>query len=325
MNHDALISVIVPVYKVEKYLNACVESIVNQIYRNLEIILVDDGSPDNCPSMCDAWAKRDSRIRVIHKENGGLSDARNAGMAAAKGSFIGFVDSDDIIPPEMYQVLFSLLEQDDSDIAACGIKQFGNKGASLHTMTSSGKYCFTTEEALHELILERHLKQPVCYKLYRRATIINIPFPVGKYHEDVFWSYQATGAARRVSVVDSPYYLYRQHTESIMGSPYSISRLDSLDALASQVTYMYKYFPNLAPLAISTFSGCCMYHFQKLCLYSQLDPDRQHRQWILRLMRKSASVSAVKSMSLKERIRFTLFNRFPYLFCTCRNKLNRGI
>lgn len=126
-----MISVIVPVYKVEKYLDQCVASIVSQSFSDLEIILVDDGSPDNCPAMCDAWAKRDSRIRVIHKENGGLSDARNAGMAAAKGSFIGFVDSDDIIPPEMYQVLFSLLKQDDSDIAACGIKQFGDKGASL--------------------------------------------------------------------------------------------------------------------------------------------------------------------------------------------------
>lgn len=325
MNHDTLISVIVPVYKVEKYLNDCVKSIVNQTYRNLEIILVDDGSPDNCPSICDDWAKRDSRIRVIHKENGGPSDARNVGMATAAGSFIGFVDSDDVIPPEMYQVLFSLMVEEDSDITACGIKQFGDKSSLPPIMTSSGKYSFTTEEALHELILERHLKQPVWYKLYRRTTIINIPFPVGKYHEDAFWSYQAIGAAHRVSVVDFPYYLYRQHTGSIMGSPYSISRLDSLDALASQVTYMYEYFPNLAPLAISTFTGCCLYHFQKLCLYHQIDPDRQYRQWILGLMRKNMSVSAVKSMSLKGRVRFFLFNRFPYLFCTCRNKLKRGI
>lgn len=320
-----MISVIVPVYKVEKYLDQCVASIVSQSFSDLEIILVDDGSPDNCPAMCDNWAKRDSRIRVIHKENGGLSDARNAGVTAAKGSFIGFVDSDDITPPDMYQVLFSLMEQDDSDIAACGIKQFWDKNTPPHRMTSSGKYSFTTEEALHELILERHLKQPVWYKLYRRTTIINIPFPVGKYHEDVFWSYQAIGAARRVSVVDFPCYLYRQHPNSIMGSPYSLSHLDSLDALDAQVTYMQKHFPNLVPLAVSTFVGCCMYHFQKLCLYPRLDPDRQHRQWILDLMRKNTAVSSFKNMSAKERFRFTLFNRFPYLFCTCRNKLKRGI
>ena len=320
-----MISVIVPVYKVEAYLDQCVQSIVSQTYTDLEIILVDDGSPDRCPAMCDAWAERDSRIKVIHKENGGPSDARNAGMAAAKGSFIGFVDSDDIISPDMYQVLLSLMEQDDSDIAACGIKQFGEENIPPHRITPSGKYSFNTEDALRELIREQHLKQPVWYKLYRRTTIINIPFPVGKYHEDAFWSYQAIGAARRVSVVDFPYYLYRQRPNSIMGSPYSLSHLDSLDALDAQVTYMQKHFPNLVPSAISTFVGCCMYHFQKLCLYPQLDPDRHHRQWILDLVHKNIAISSFKNMSSKERFRFTLFNRFPYLFCTCRNKLKRGI
>ena len=100
-----LISVIVPVYKVEPYLDKCVRSIVDQTYQNLEIILVDDGSPDRCGEICDAWAAKDSRIRVIHKENGGLSDARNAGMAVATGKYMGFVDSDDYIAPDMYRLL----------------------------------------------------------------------------------------------------------------------------------------------------------------------------------------------------------------------------
>ena len=111
-----MISVIVPIYKVEAYLDRCVQSIVNQTYRNLEIILVDDGSPDNCGAMCDTWAKKDERIKVIHKQNGGLSDARNAGMASANGAYIGFIDSDDYIAPEMYQLLMErmadLLKQD---------------------------------------------------------------------------------------------------------------------------------------------------------------------------------------------------------------------
>ena len=106
MRTEELISVIVPVYKVEKYLNKCVQSIIQQTYTNLEIILVDDGSPDNCPQMCDEWAKKDSRIVVIHKKNGGLSDARNAGIAVAKGKYIGFVDSDDYIESTMYEDLY---------------------------------------------------------------------------------------------------------------------------------------------------------------------------------------------------------------------------
>ena len=105
MEKRPLISVIVPVYKVEQYLDRCVQSIVDQTWKNLEIILVDDGSPDGCARMCDEWARRDARIRVIHKENGGLSDARNAGMAAATGESIGFVDGDDWIEPDMYRLL----------------------------------------------------------------------------------------------------------------------------------------------------------------------------------------------------------------------------
>ena len=118
----AKISVIVPVYKVEPYLDKCVSSIVNQTHKNLEIILVDDGSPDNCPAMCDAWAEKDSRIRVMHKTNGGLSDARNAGMAVATGELMAFVDSDDWIVPDMYEYLYQRLTEDNSDIAACGVQ-----------------------------------------------------------------------------------------------------------------------------------------------------------------------------------------------------------
>ena len=117
MNNNPKISVIVPVYKVEKYLDKCVESIVNQTYKNLEIILVDDGSPDNCPAMCDEWAEKDERIRVIHKENGGLADARNAGMDIATGDYIGFVDSDDWIEPNMYEVLLKNALKYDADIS----------------------------------------------------------------------------------------------------------------------------------------------------------------------------------------------------------------
>ena len=116
----AKVSIVVPVYKVEPYLDKCISSIVNQTYTNLEIILVDDGSPDQCPQMCDAWAEKDARIRVIHKENGGLPDARNAGMAVATGEYIAFVDSDDWIAPDLYTHLYRRLTEDHSDISARG-------------------------------------------------------------------------------------------------------------------------------------------------------------------------------------------------------------
>ena len=201
-----LLSIIIPVYNVEKYLNRCVQSIVDQTYKNLEIILVDDGSPDNCPAMCDAWAKRDCRIKVIHKKNGGLSDARNAGMAIANGELMGFVDSDDWISPEMYQLLYERLEADNSDISACGVEMVWEDGTPSRMLTKSGCCVLDREEAMQAIIEESWLKQPVWYKMYKTEQIRDISFPVGKYHEDVFWSYQAVARARRVSVVDTPCY-----------------------------------------------------------------------------------------------------------------------
>ena len=123
-----LISVVVPVYKVEKYLDECVQSIVNQTHRNLEIILVDDGSPDRCPQLCDEWAEKDSRIRVIHQKNGGLSAARNAGLDVAKGDYIGFVDSDDYIAPDMYEQLLIPLLKENKKTSCCLISRVFDNG-----------------------------------------------------------------------------------------------------------------------------------------------------------------------------------------------------
>lgn len=119
MKNERLISVIVPVYKVENYLNQCLESIVKQTYSNLEILLVDDGSPDRCPEICDEWARREKRVRAIHKRNGGLSDARNAGLALAQGELVMFVDSDDWIAPEMAEKMLEAMEREEADMVIC--------------------------------------------------------------------------------------------------------------------------------------------------------------------------------------------------------------
>ena len=145
----AKISVIVPVYKVEAYLDKCISSIANQTYRNLEIILVDDGSPDNCPAMCDTWAEKDSRIRVIHKTNGGLSDARNAGMAIATGELMTFVDSDDWIAPDMCEHLYQRLAGDNSDIATCGVQMVWEDKTPSRTLTRESSCVLNQEEAMY--------------------------------------------------------------------------------------------------------------------------------------------------------------------------------
>lgn len=266
---DPKISVIVPVYKVEAYLDKCISSIVNQTYQNLEIILVDDGSPDNCPAMCDAWAERDSRIKVIHKPNGGLSDARNAGMTIATGELIGFVDSDDWISPDMYRILYESMMTSGSDIAACGVQMVWEDGSPDQPLTKPGCCVLDTEEAMRALIEESWLKQPVWYKLYKTELVKNIPFPVGKYHEDVFWSYQAIGKAQKVSVIDTVGYYYLQRGASIMGAGYSLKRLDALEARVQRLEYLQENFPALLPIERKNLLFFCFYSMQAAMRYLQ--------------------------------------------------------
>ena len=267
-SNKELISVIVPVYEVEPFLDHCVQSIVDQTYKNLEIILVDDGSPDNCPVICDAWAEKDSRIKVIHKENGGLSDARNWGLQAATGELISFVDSDDRIGPEFYERLAKALEEDNSDIAACTVEMVWEDNiASNQILTIQTNRVLTRNEAQKALLEETLLKQPVWYKLYRRKTIQDIIFEVGKYHEDVYWSYQIVGNARRVSVIDYIGYYYFQRPGSIMGEEYSLRRLDAIDAYERRYRYLAEFFPNLEREARLLIIESCIYHGQMVLKY----------------------------------------------------------
>lgn len=256
------ISVIVPVYKVEHYLDRCVQSIVDQTYTNLEIILVDDGSPDRCPQICDAWAEKDSRVRVIHQKNGGLSDARNAGMAIATGERMGFVDSDDWIAPDMYRHLYDLLDADGSDIAACGVEMVWEDETPSRMLTKPGCCLLDQEQAMRAIIEESWLKQPVWYKLYKTALIRDIPFPVGKYHEDVFWSYQAVARAQKVSVSDKIGYYYFQRSSSIMGEKYSLKRLDAVEAKRQRLNYLREIHSKLVPAAQNDLLFTLLYHGQ---------------------------------------------------------------
>lgn len=258
----AKVSIIVPVYKVEPYLDKCISSIVNQTYTNLEIILVDDGSPDQCPQMCDAWAEKDARIRVIHKENGGLSDARNAGMAVATGEYIAFVDSDDWIAPDLYTHLYRRLTEDHSDISACGVQMVWEDGTPPRILTRMGNHVLSKEEAMQAIIEESWLKQPVWYKLYKTNLIKDILFPVGKYHEDVFWSYQAVDKANKVSVSDYIGYYYLQRNDSIMGEEYSLRRLDAVEAKVQRHAYIKENFPALENLSAKDLWFTCIYQGQ---------------------------------------------------------------
>lgn len=209
-----LVSIIVPVYNVEQYIQECVNSIIAQTYHNIEIILVDDGSPDRCPQMCDEYVKIDSRIRVIHKANGGLSDARNAGICAANGEYVCFCDSDDILSPHFVQTLMGMAE--NKCIISCESVSFdGNKETTIpyyHRKESMSVY--TSTEYLIG-ILKKTNDPSCCNKLFHKTIIGNARFDIGKTNEDILFLFKIIKDPIKVKHANLGLYKYRVNPNSI--------------------------------------------------------------------------------------------------------------
>lgn len=258
-----LISIIVPIYNVEQYLDRCVKSIVEQTYTNLEIILVDDGSPDRCPAMCDAWAKRDPRIKVIHKANGGLSDARNAGLEIVAGEYIAFADSDDLIAADYVQQLYEAIQGTGVRMAACDTFSFYEEQEI--PANSGGTVAYrTAEEALNELTSGVGVRAVAWNKLYHRSLLAGERFPVRRHHEDEFFTYRIIHKAGSVAYVDAQLYFYRQRRGSIMDS-FSLKRLDALDAYLQRLELFAAEYPEIYRKDKATFCvSCVMFYSQGL-------------------------------------------------------------
>lgn len=215
-----MISVIVPIYKVEEYLEECIKSIVNQSYTNLEIILVDDGSPDSCGKICDEWAKVDKRIVVIHQSNKGISQARNVGLKRVTGDYVSFVDSDDVLHPRMYQFLLDALVKNEADISICHEDAFDD---GIYRSRNYSNY--TIESVEDTECLKKHFMDawtgPINFvwnKLYRREIVSNLLFPVGRKMEDIWFSVEALSKVKKAVWINERLYGYRQRIGSIMNS-----------------------------------------------------------------------------------------------------------
>lgn len=260
MKNLPLISVIVPVYKVEAYLDNCAASIAAQTYRNLEILLVDDGSPDRSGSICDFWAQKDPRFRVIHQKNSGGGAARNAALDAATGELIAFVDSDDYIAPDMLEHLYTLIA-DGADIAECDFLTTAEDGARFPGGDVSVK-AYTREEAMHEHIQDTVFRQLIWNKLYRREMIGDIRFPVGTAIDDEFFTYQVLLNAQRLVCSDKVCYAYRQQPESIMHQTYSLKRLVGIRAKQERLACLKEKMPSLVYEAETALFFFCAYAMQ---------------------------------------------------------------
>ena len=206
-----MISIIVPVYKVENYLRQCIESILFQTYTDIEVLLIDDGSPDKCGEICDEYAKKDIRIRVFHTENRGLSEARNLGIRESEGEYVGFVDADDWIEPDMYENLFNNMNEIGSDICVCG---YWHESDVTTAISEGTEGALSDSESLVALINNK-ITSAVWNKLYRKELFENIYFPVNMNFEDVFIMHRIFDRAKLIFVIKNPEYHYRQRGNSI--------------------------------------------------------------------------------------------------------------
>ena len=252
------ISVIIPVYKVEKYLEKCVQSVLGQTYEDLEVILVDDGSPDACPAMCDAFAARDGRVRVLHRKNGGLSTARNAGLDMAGGAYVGFVDSDDYVAPDMYEKLYAALTEAGADMSLCGYRYVDEQGRPTRTLPPLPRKVMSPEEIFRQM--ERPAGEwryvTAVNRLYRRELFDGLRFREGKLYEDEFLAPHVLARCGAVAVIPDEPYFYVQRDGSIMARPVTIRRMDAVQAYVERYDfYRARGLDGLAASALRTAYG----------------------------------------------------------------------
>lgn len=235
---DTMISVIVPIYNVERYLEKCIDSILAQTYPELEIILCDDGSTDGCGAICDRYAGLDSRIRVIHKPNGGLSDARNAGIEIARGSWYVFIDSDDFITPDTIERMHTAAVSTDSQIAVCNMIRIYDDGGTEPFYRPAQEQTLLAGETRFET-----LKQPsACNKLFRADLFDGVRFPKGKYYEDTFVYHILAHRAENIVLTGHDGYFYLSRRESILGQPKFTDRyFDRIEAVYERMKYLIRH------------------------------------------------------------------------------------
>lgn len=294
-----MISVVVPVYKVEKYLDKCVQSILAQTYKDFELILVDDGSPDSCPGMCDEYAKKDKRIRVIHKENGGLSDARNHGIDVAKGNYITFIDSDDYVSMDYLEVLVGLHNKYNADICVGGISTFYEDEAPTCYGDIKEKV-FTGIEALKNMLYQDMLDTSACAMLLPTEVAREHPFPVGKYHEDELTTYKYYSSVNNVAVTTKTLYFYLQRRGSIM-HVFGQASIDELEAADNLVQVCKNNWPDLVKAAKSKkFSDYCQVLLS--CPTIKKEYEDIHKKIMEYLLANRASIILDKRTRKKNKI-----------------------
>ena len=317
-----LVSIIIPVFRVEPYLDNCIESVVNQSYRNLEIILIDDGSPDRCSVMCDAWASKDNRIKVIHKQNGGLSDARNVGLQSAQGDYVAFIDSDDWVDLRFIEILYKAIVQTKAEISACDIRKvYGEYEGKITSIDATKVQLSIPRDAIQDILYDRRFRAVVWNKLYKREILNNEKFEIGRFHEDEFFSFRIFDKAKQLAYVDIPLYNYRQRHGSIMTS-FSLQHLDMLDAYLSRIKLLEEKYSDLVSKDKLNFCIACVNLYCEILMKNK--EEKQKAKERIHSCRKQICFSKkeLSVYSWKDKL-YIIFLRNEFIEPVCRIRILR--
>ncbi len=319
-----MISIIIPVYKVEHYLDECVSSIVNQTYTDLEIILVDDGSPDSCPQMCEEWTNKDARIKVVHKKNGGLSSARNAGLAVAKGEYIGFVDSDDYVDCTMYEDLMRVMSQNDKTMVVSSPIIRNTDGVFTHYKVGTYDYRDGATMSLAEymkLFLGLKIDATVWNKLFKRE-FIQAMFREGRNNEDYLFMYYNVknmyNTDNLFAVTDKPHYYYRDNAQSICHqAATSVNRLffDELYNMVEISEDLNKWNPTMSGRIVPLLEGKMIHACDQILKYPVIREKRpQDCRFVDGILRGGGIPIFRKGRPFSRSLKLFLFKYFPKIY-----------
>jgi glycosyltransferase involved in cell wall biosynthesis len=308
ITNNNLISIIIPVYNVEKYLNRCVDSIVNQTYSNIEIILVDDGSKDKSGEICDKYAMKDQRIKVFHKKNGGLSDARNYGLKEATGDYISFVDSDDWLETDIYEKCMNSNKKYDADIINFAM-QINHSDGKYYNQIIKEETLLCGNEGLIYLNSFRNLDISACNKIFKSSLFNDIEFPYGKLCEDCYIMFKIFHKAEKVLITPYLGYHYFKRKGSITLN--NNINLDYLYAYYEQMDYFKKYLPELLYISESSYAFANITMFNNAVTKNNKRIEKETRK---NVKEYAKSVYNNEYLPKKKKYQFLLFNRFNFIY-----------
>ena len=308
-----LISVIVPIYNVEKYLRACIDSIIVQTYQNLEIILVDDGSPDGCGVICDEYKEKDPRIIVIHQKNKGLSGARNAGIDIAHGQYIGFIDSDDTIEPQMYEILLNNMQRNDARMSICGRKIVDEAGNITEPRyIRKNQLVLDGKSAIVEMNSHMSFDMSACDKLYDITLWEDIRYPEGKLSEDFFVIYRLLDKSQKIVWTPEAFYRYFQRNNSI--SRNTVIKQDFIEASEEQMHYIQKKYPDIDYVGKAAYASACLTIYDLYLKRKMKCPSDLTKLYRKRVKSCLSAVKQNPALDIRKKFQAYLFVVSPQLY-----------